>query len=410
MGDKDGNSAHSSGTISKSASATAIDVTVLQTQAKTLVDFLKDKIYDVFEDNIPIDDIKELPNLFWRRLLGVVACSLMLSVFIYFVYTSKPLSIYSQCCNTISSFVFLLYAGYTGAITSKFVSLGKSGNCKFVQRPLTGTYLVATNGKWEGQVGFDYSLALYSIQLSNVLVTPEEFASYFVDLIQSDLQIIADLMADLTLAENLIFLQSGQAEITVSGNSQLLEFTPTPGFVYNREYVTVAYASWPPAICPYLTVAAVDVANSLTSTIINVDNFYQYCGNSINLQTLGYQKFAIPAQSFDLTFDSVTFITALAVNFQFRLLSSMVVINIPISVGGTAATTWTYNGLIFTAVQYYDPVYPAMDPMICIPPTAENEYLSFCMVRIGGYFFLPTTNSFGSDDAVFYGKPDFCNW
>ena len=55
----------------------------------TFGEFVKSKAGDMFEDNIPIEDIKEIPNPFWKLTLGIVSCGLMLIVFLYFVVISK---------------------------------------------------------------------------------------------------------------------------------------------------------------------------------------------------------------------------------------------------------------------------------------------------------------------------------
>ena len=61
----------------------------LSEQAITFAEFAGDKIYDIFQENIPIEEIKEVPNPFWRNILGILACVVMLTVFLYFVISSK---------------------------------------------------------------------------------------------------------------------------------------------------------------------------------------------------------------------------------------------------------------------------------------------------------------------------------
>jgi hypothetical protein len=65
---------------------------VEEEKTATLYEFVTGKLNDAFEKNIPVDEIKEMEDIFWRRVLGLIACSLVLVVFLYFVITSKSVA------------------------------------------------------------------------------------------------------------------------------------------------------------------------------------------------------------------------------------------------------------------------------------------------------------------------------
>jgi hypothetical protein len=54
-------------------------------------EFMMHKLYDIFEQSIPVDDVKEMPDPKWRAILGLFTCSMMVTVFAYFVFASKRL-------------------------------------------------------------------------------------------------------------------------------------------------------------------------------------------------------------------------------------------------------------------------------------------------------------------------------
>jgi hypothetical protein len=75
--------------ISISVDSVADNVEKMTSKAVTFLDFLKGKIYASFQDNIPIDEIKEMPDPYWRNRLGMFSCALMVVVFLYFVISSE---------------------------------------------------------------------------------------------------------------------------------------------------------------------------------------------------------------------------------------------------------------------------------------------------------------------------------
>ena len=82
--------------IQRAVSHPNIDVHEINQKMLTFGGFVKSKLYDTFESNIPIEDIKEIPNPFWKTFLGIMSSALMLGVFIYFVVTSKEVIINKQ--------------------------------------------------------------------------------------------------------------------------------------------------------------------------------------------------------------------------------------------------------------------------------------------------------------------------
>jgi hypothetical protein len=97
--------------ISISVDSVADNVEKMTSKAVTFLDFLKGKIYASFQDNIPIDEIKEMPDPYWRNRLGMFSCALMVVVFLYFVISSELVAhragicdlVYLSCCRRLFS-------------------------------------------------------------------------------------------------------------------------------------------------------------------------------------------------------------------------------------------------------------------------------------------------------------------
>ena len=111
-------------------------------EKESFQDFIVDKIRDMFVENIPVDAIRELQPRY-MFFLGTISYMIMLCAFSYF-----------------------FASGYTACRTRSFISISDAdGECLNVPRPITGTYLLSTNGKWSGSsdltVPFLYSEVVY---------------------------------------------------------------------------------------------------------------------------------------------------------------------------------------------------------------------------------------------------------
>jgi hypothetical protein len=97
----------------------------------TIIGFVKEKLYGIWYDNIPLEYVKQLP-LYSMICFATVAYLVMVAVFLYF-----------------------LISNYISLREQQFISLDPSaGECSIVPRPLSGTYRASYNGAWEGSAEF----------------------------------------------------------------------------------------------------------------------------------------------------------------------------------------------------------------------------------------------------------------
>lgn len=356
--------------------------TGLEAKAASFLEYVSSKLNDAFEKNIPVDEIKEMEDTFWRRVFGVLACVIVLVVFIYFVATS-----------------------YQNGVTSHFVSMDiNGGDCDYVTRPLTATYLASTEGIWEGKLNFSYNLALYQFSFSNYENTAEQYTIDF-ETVYNDLIPHTASMNTSELAINLVFLQTALLPYLTGGSYQILTFTPSPGYIYNREYIYTAFSSKLQGNCPYAVGSTMDSPTAEMITLIDVEYYNILCNDTINWANLGWTS-SIDGMDFTLLVDYRSAVTVIAVNMGFRRIDTLEIVELPAVIEADAS--FAYHNIIYVLRQYFDPSYPGMEPILCLFQEVSNE-LTFCMLRLDGTFLLPFSNSIGGPMAWDEGIPQYCN-
>ena len=94
---------------------------------QSMIEWLSDRLNDIFMENLPIENIKELGTVL-TYLIGSFAYALFLAVFVYFYYS-----------------------GYHIARTKSFISLNKNeGDCQAVVTEVSGSWYGTYDGYWLG--------------------------------------------------------------------------------------------------------------------------------------------------------------------------------------------------------------------------------------------------------------------
>jgi hypothetical protein len=107
----------------------------------------------------------------------------------------------------LGAFLLILIGGYEVQIKEKYLSPSADADsdlCEQVAISRSGTYLLSTDGYWEGSSAFNYSSAFYQLDLLNSLYTEDyypEILSYF----RSEMDAIGTYATTQNLAQNLIF-------------------------------------------------------------------------------------------------------------------------------------------------------------------------------------------------------------
>lgn len=131
----------------------------------------------------------------------------------------------------------LIIVGYQQLVSQQFISLQTDMYCDEVPASLSGTYLVDTNGYYQSEVYFQYPLALYEFEFSNLQVTKVQYTA-LVAFFHSFINLISTTTLRNDIGDNLLLAMVLQPSYSVGKDStmdvQLFKTVITPSSVYER--------------------------------------------------------------------------------------------------------------------------------------------------------------------------------
>ena len=272
--------------------------------------------------------------------------------------------------------------------------------CDIIPTTNTGTFLGTMTGLWEGMASFDYSDAVYQVDVTSFTANMTSY-QLGMDYIYEVLQSLSTHMNNVDLSVNILVWCSFSFNIARTQTENLADrfsFTGNPTSIFNRQIVTGSYSSIN-GICQNISSQAVfDVSTSSFSLTYNYNEFID---NSICKQILIPQYFGyLPdrnSKTFNLQIDVRSLVTAISINFGIATLYQMNIIS-------SSLTTFTLYDMNFTGAQYYDTKHPGMSPIYCVKQLATNA--TFCSLYIAGNVFaLPFLNHVGQNEEY----PQSCN-
>ena len=313
-----------------------------------------------------------------------------------------------------------IFIAYSQGVDVQFISLqSTSGVCSFVTKPVSGTFLASIQGLWQGAVGFQYTLALYSVELNNLAVDEDQYENLVSSLAFSLTDGFGAATAVNNLAINLIILMAGIISTNVNDNLQVIQFTGNPSIVFNRQtlesYLVMRTDVNHTFQCDATTNTVFDTSTATFILQYNYEQFINYdCQAALAPFTVQTSDQVITSFSqFSVSIDMRSFVTAFAVNVGILDTNFLEPI--------LPSSTISLNELFFTCDdhgeftvrQVYDTRYPNMKPIMCIYtshyPTddnSDNEKFVFCLLEIGYGFWLPVFNHDGNS----YTEPSYCDW
>jgi hypothetical protein len=104
--------------------------------------------------------------------------------------------------------------------------------CREVEKPVTGFFLGASNGKWQGEHGFRYSLAAYEFDFVSLKTNDEGFNAEIQKLKTNELSVIGAMQAKLGLHYNLLVWMHFASYFTVADKIQAFGFSAEPGNIH----------------------------------------------------------------------------------------------------------------------------------------------------------------------------------
>jgi hypothetical protein len=298
----------------------------------------------------------------------------------------------------LAAFALIFWTGYVAEITQRYLSpfqYARGSLCDIVSISNSGTFLVSTEGYWEGSQNFSYSTAIYQLQLLNTKYTMNEYIDTVKFFQESTEYISTNISVHVDLAMNLIYWMS---YVIVYRNSDANRFHmfADPAVVFNREYVSGAFTSII-GDCSNIATAKFDKANAALSISYYIEDYEadSICSSIIEPETIGFASYINPYQ-FNIELDVRSFITAVAINLKILSLDSIQQVR-------DSVQSIEIAGVNLTFAYYVDPRYPGMSPILC----SFDEFFSYCILNIGGGIAsLPIFIHTGSE--LYYPAPCNC--
>lgn len=166
---------------------------------------------DLFVNQLPAESLQNLPSpyIYWS---GIFIYSAILAVFLA-VFVSVFQSTRSE----------------------RYLSLTSEGMiCEEVYKEFSGTYLVDSNGNWEGLVDFKYTHAIYKLDINNFMGSQSDF-SELMDAALAAINEIGAVAYEYNLGLNLVLWMMYQGTANYQGSKQVISLAGSPKTIFNRQ-------------------------------------------------------------------------------------------------------------------------------------------------------------------------------
>jgi hypothetical protein len=323
---------------------------------------------DIFYDNLPSDDIRDLPS-FHAFTLGS------------FIYTIS-----------IAAFVTFIVVGYLQDRSSRFLALtSDSGECKPVPKTVSGQFLADVNGEWEGSDKFIYSKAIYRFTLPNYEGTNQEYA-FMMEKALDQTEVMGQEGYQRNLGINILAWTVFSSTIRRGGSANQFSMSGSPRAVFDRRIFSAAFAGIG-GQCPIRPSVSYNTDSAQLTLKFSYNEFISNpsCFNLIDPRHMGYMDF-YSGPNFQIVYDARSALTALAINYGLLSIDELELI---------PGTTFTelVRGENLTVSQYYYPRYPGMRPLVCLNSPV------ICVLQIYESYLYPLFNHLGNDPT----RPLYCD-
>ena len=263
--------------------------------------------------------------------------------------------------------------------------------------------MVSDDGFWEGNIGFQYSRAIYVLTINNFIGTAEDIRGLVANGINV-MREVGRLGYNRTLAINMAYWMVFVTTTEVTESVQSITMTGSPEQVFDRRYLKTGLAN-EAGICDVNALSTdFDYSNGLLKIRYSYQqyNSSQICRNIALPEHLGYVPF-IDHETFKLDIDVRSLMTVMAVNtgilgfFELQIIPN------------------TYreveiDGLVLSYDLYYFPTFPNMAPFYCTVNNVtgdinDSNSSAICTLSIGNFQALPVFEHVGKN----YEQPTPCS-
>ena len=294
---------------------------------------LQQKVANMMYKLFPIEELKDLPRIYAFSLIAVIyAC--LVGIFIYFL---QDVYSYKQ--------------------KEKFLSLdANAGTCEEVTSEIDGTYLADIGGNWEGSVGFEYSLAIYSATFRRFRGPKKEYDS-ILNQAFANMEIATNKSYSQNLAANVLVWMTSSDVYESNGAVQTISYTGSPKAVFNRK-VWAAGLSDELGNCEIIPTVSYDKNSGIV--LITWDySAYIASAACMHISDPLHMGFVPYSNSFVLQLDIQAVMVAVGVNHRIIPPEQLEVIR------GTEFS-FTTLGVEYHGALTYHPRNPSMEPLICL--------------------------------------------
>jgi hypothetical protein len=286
---------------------------------------------------------------------------------------------------------------------------------------VTGFFYAGSDGKWEGEPGFAYSLAAYEFQFTSLQTNEDVFEEEIRKLKANELTTVGNNQANLAIHYNLLLWMHFSTYFTVGDKVQSFGFSAEPGDVFNREYADFRlmsqtdFCSVDPKMSFDQTYGRMTIEYVFDETDTQ-DPFNSECTDIVAPSQFGYNE-QYDKNVFTIEMDLVSLTSALAVNLGFVKTSHF-------EKTSSGFTLGTYNSDSVVEVDsLFDPRFPRMQPILCFTVSAGDgsgglpdlgsgatDFEGKCVLRLGDVVIIPAFNHFGSQcQQCGSSTDDYCN-
>ena len=286
---------------------------------------------------------------------------------------------------------------------------------RYVEAPLTGLFLASDDGKWNGQHGFNHSLASYKFDFISLRTNDAAF-SQGIQSLKEDLTLLGQRETNAPIHYNLLIWMHFSSTIDFHDNKvQRFSFTAKPGDVFNREYAlfwTSGQINSQIMNCHEIPTLRFDRESGRMSVSFSYNNSdpgdpygSSACYDLVPPEKFGYDGSKRDKYRFSFDMDLTSMTSALSVNLG--------IVNYVYTFDEAEGSQLMgiYNGNQFLYLKrLFDPLFPRMDPIWCFQLTeckancSSYTYLGEgptyfdgkCFLKIADSYVIPSFHHFNS--------------
>ena len=211
-------------------------------------------------------------------------------------------------------FVWFIKAGYEEQISKAYMSLDRPDDsiCHEKTKTVDDDYLADFTGKWNGEDGFQYSNALYQLNLNRFNETKGQYKK-IMKYVGHALDELGSRSFDYDLAENMVYWMAWQIILPYAKSVNTFHMTGSPEVIFDREHIFGLVANIN-GECLVKRETGYDKANALFRLKYNIPEFSvdPICNTTMLPSEMGYDP-VYDFEEFILNIDVRTFIVSFAV-------------------------------------------------------------------------------------------------